>query len=100
NRMVTTALDTGCVLDFRSLGGSDLQSPFSSLGFSEAAEPSAGKIDTGSYHLCGNGSGAATFMKEPTVYIASSSIRCRPHVGVSAYSFHVEGDNYKNSSVG
>ncbi|GJX77499.1 hypothetical protein Tco_0324310 [Tanacetum coccineum] len=95
-------LKTQCAhqLDFGSLGGSDLQFPFSILGFSEAAEPSAGKISTGYCPLCGNGSGAATSTEEPTVYIASSSNRCRPHIGVSAYSLHVEGHNYKNSSVG
>nr|GEZ52283.1 hypothetical protein [Tanacetum cinerariifolium] len=47
-------LKTQCANQFDSgaLGCSDLQSLFSSLGFSEAAEPSVGKMGTGSCPLC------------------------------------------------
>nr|GEW36476.1 ribonuclease H-like domain-containing protein [Tanacetum cinerariifolium] len=45
------AIETQCAhqLDSGSLGGSDLQSPFSSVGFTEAVEPSIGKIGTGCF---------------------------------------------------
>ncbi|GJY96324.1 hypothetical protein Tco_0513234, partial [Tanacetum coccineum] len=41
-----SGLKTQCVreLDSGSVGGSDLQPPFSSVGFSEAVEPSVGKV--------------------------------------------------------
>ncbi|GKE71924.1 hypothetical protein Tco_1529996 [Tanacetum coccineum] len=62
--MRSLRLNTQCAHQFNSgsLGCSDLQSLFSSLGFSEAAKPSVGKMGTGSCPLCK----FSTFA--PTVY--------------------------------
>ncbi|GKB84986.1 60S ribosomal protein L28-2-like protein [Tanacetum coccineum] len=96
-------------LDSASVGGSDLQPPFSSVGFSEVVEPSVGKVGIASgpslaipiNNGCvanessldghtlqanvegGNDSAAATSMDEAATHIALSLDGCIAHIGVS-----------------